>query len=109
MDIVSALLSLLLFAVFVPGVLFTFPSKGSNKMTVLAVHALAFVVVNSFVMQYYWVNIKGYIETMMNYGVTCPNGYVPNANKSATNGEECVPAGGPTYAPGSPDAVDSKQ
>ena len=104
MDIVSALLSFLLFAAFVPGVLFTFPPKGS-RMTVLVVHTLAFVVVNSFVMQYYWVNIKGYIETMMNYGVTCPNGYVPNENKSATNGEECVPAGGPTYAPGSPDPV----
>lgn len=107
MDIISSLLSLALFVAFVPGVLFTFPSKAS-RTTVLAVHALAFVVVNSFVMQYYWVNIKGYIETMMNYGVTCPNGYVPNGDKSATNGEECVPAGGPTYPPGIPNAVESK-
>jgi len=98
MDIVSILLSLVLFTAFVPGVLFTFPSRGS-RTTVLAVHALGFVIVNSFVMQYYWVNIKGYIETMMNYGVTCPNGFVPNHDKSANNGEECIPAGQATYAP----------
>lgn len=100
MDYISSLLSLALFAMFVPGVLFTFPSKGSRN-TVLAVHAVAFMVVNTLVMRYYWVNIKGYIESMMNYGESCPNGYVPNANKSATNGEECVPAGQPTYPPGS--------
>ena len=97
MDYISVILSLILFAVFVPGTLFTFPSKGSSKMTILAVHALAFMVVNTIVMRYYWVNIKGYVESMMNYGVTCPNGYVPNSDKSATNGEECVPAGQRTY------------
>jgi hypothetical protein len=104
MDYISSLLSLVLFAIFVPGVLFTFPPKGS-RMTVLAVHAVAFMVVNTLVMRYYWVNIKGHIENMMNYGVTCPNGFVPNADKTANNGAECVPAGQTTYAPGSPDAV----
>jgi hypothetical protein len=104
MDYISSILSLVLFVVFVPGVLFTLPLKAS-RMTVLAVHGVAFMVVNTFVMRYYWVNIKGHIENMMNYGVTCPNGYVPNANKSATNGEECVPAGQPTYAPGHLDTV----
>ena len=103
MDIISSVLSLLLFAAFVPGVLFTFPSKAS-RMTVVIVHAVAFMVVSTLVMRYYWITIKGR-EDMMNYGVTCPNGYVPNGDKSATNGEECVPVGGPTYAPGSPDAV----
>ena len=99
MDIIASVLSLLIFALFVPGVVFKFPQHGS-KMTVLAVHAVAFMVVNTLVMRYYWVNIKGYVESMMNYGDTCPNGYVPNANKSATNGEECVPAGQATYPPG---------
>lgn len=107
MDYVSSILSLLLFAAFVPGVLFTFPHRAS-RTTVIAVHAIAFMVVNTFVMRYYWVNIKGHIESMMNYGETCPNGFVPNANKSANNGEECVPAGQLTYPPGSPDVVDSK-
>ena len=100
MEIISSILSLVLFVAFVPGVLFTFPSKGS-RMTVLAVHALAFVVVNGLVMRYYWVNIKGHIESMMNYGDTCPNGFVPNADKTANNGAECVPAGQTTYPPGS--------
>jgi hypothetical protein len=98
MDYISSLLSLALFAMFVPGVLFTFPSKGSRR-TVLITHAIAFMVVNTFVMRYYWVNIKGHIENMMNYGVTCPNGFVPNGDKSANNGEECIPAGQATYAP----------
>ena len=100
MDYISSILSLVLFAVFVPGVLFTFPPKAS-RTTVLAVHAVAFMVVNTLVMRYYWVNIKGHIENMMNYGDTCPNGFVPNGNKSANNGAECVPAGQTTYPPGS--------
>jgi len=107
MDIVSSILSLLLFAAFVPGVLFTFPHRAS-RTTVIAVHAIAFMIVNTLVMRHYWVNIKGHIESMLNYGEMCPNGFVPNANKSATNGEECIPAGQPTYAPGSPDALVSK-
>jgi hypothetical protein len=100
MDFISSILSLILFAVFVPGTLFTFPSRGS-KMTILAVHSLAFAVVNTIVMRYYWVNIKGYVESMMNYGPTCPNGYVPNQHKSGIDGEDCVPVGEATYAPGS--------
>ena len=97
MDIVSSLLSLALFAMFVPGVLFTFPSRGS-RTTVLVTHAIAFMVVSTIVMRYYWINIRGH-EDMMNYGVTCPNGYVPNSNKSATNGEDCIPVGQATYPP----------
>ena len=106
MDIVSSILSLLLFAAFVPGVLFTFPSKGS-RMTIIGVHAVAFMIVNTLVMRYYWVNVKGYIESMMNYGESCPNGYVPNSDKSAINGEECIPAGQQTYPVGSPRIVES--
>jgi len=98
MDIISSIISLILFVAFVPGNLFTFPSKGS-RTTVLAAHALAFVVVNTLVMRYYWINVKGYIESMTNYGKTCPNGYAPNPNPSGINQEECVPAGHPTYSP----------
>jgi len=97
MDILSSILSLALFAMFVPGVLFTFPSRGS-RTTVIVTHAIAFMVVNTIVMRYYWINIKGH-EDMMNYGVTCPNGFVPNHDKGANNGEECIPAGQATYAP----------
>jgi hypothetical protein len=96
MDYISVILSLILFAVFVPGTFFTFPKHGS-RMTVLAVHALAFVVVNTIVMRYYWVNVKGYVESMMNYGETCPNGFVPNTQRSGINQEECIPAGHRTY------------
>jgi hypothetical protein len=104
MDYISSIISLILFVVFVPGVVFTFPPRGS-RMTVLAVHAVAFVVVNTLVMQYYWVNIKGYVESMMNYGDTCPNGYVPNPDKSGIKGEDCIPVGQPTYLPGQIAAV----
>lgn len=97
MDYVSSIISLILFAVFVPGTLFTFPSKSSSRMTVLAVHAVAFMIVNTLVMRYYWVNIKGYVESMMNYGETCPNGFAPNPNRSGINQEECIPAGHQTY------------
>ena len=97
MDIISSVLSLALFAIFVPGVLFTFPSRGS-KMAVLVTHAVAFMVVNTIVMRYYWINIKGH-EDMMNYGVTCPNGFVPNHDKSGIKGEDCIPVGQATYSP----------
>jgi hypothetical protein len=101
MDYISSLLSLVLFALFVPGVVCTFPSKSSSKMTIIAVHALAFMIVNTLVMRYYWVNIKGHIENMMNYGDICPNGYVPNPDKTGIEGEDCIAVGQPTYAPGS--------
>jgi hypothetical protein len=93
MDLISSILSALLFVAFVPGVLVTIPSKGS-KATVLVVHAVLFAVVVSLVMQYYWSNIRGLVEGMGNYGVTCPNGYV------MTPDEKCEPVGHPTADPG---------
>ena len=93
MDVISSILSALLFVAFVPGVLVTIPSKGS-KATVLVLHAVLFAVVVSLVMQYYWSNIRGLIEGMGNYGVTCPNGYV------MTPDENCVAVGQATADPG---------
>jgi len=93
MDWVSPILSALLFVVFIPGVVVTLPSKSSSKGKILLVHALLFTVVTTFVMRYYWVNIKGYIESMTNYGSTCPNGF-------AQQGDDCVPTGHATYSPG---------
>lgn len=86
MEFVSLILSALLFAAFVPGVLLTFP-KGGSKATVLVVHAVLFAVVSSFVMMWYW----GMRENMGNYGITCPNGYTMTADKN------CVPVGHATY------------
>jgi hypothetical protein len=90
MDIVSPILSFLLFVAFIPGVLVTLPSKTSSRRTVLLVHALLFTVTTAFVMRYYWINIKGYIEKFGNYGAVCPNGFVPH-------GDDCVPVGQATY------------
>jgi len=95
MDFVSLVLSVLLFAAFVPGVLVTLP-KGGNKETILIVHALIFAVVTHIVMQYYW----RYKESMSNYGGVCPNVYVLGMSKTGV--EDCVPAGHPTYGPGAP-------
>jgi hypothetical protein len=86
MDFVSLILSAVLFAVFVPGVVLTLP-KGSSKATVLVVHAIVFSVVSSFVMQWYW----GMRESMGNYGIKCPNGY------TMTPDQNCVPVGHATY------------
>jgi hypothetical protein len=86
MEFVSLILSAVLFAAFVPGVLLTFP-KGGSKATVLVVHALLFAVVSSLVMMWYW----GMRENMGNYGVTCPNGYM------MTPDQNCVPVGHATY------------
>jgi len=86
MDFVSTIISALLFAAFVPGVLVTFP-KGGSKATVLVVHAVLFSVVTSLVMMWYW----GMRENMGNYGVTCPNGY------TMTPDQNCVPVGHATY------------
>jgi hypothetical protein len=94
MDFISSILSAILFVAFVPGVLVTLPSKSSPQKTIIAVHAVLFTVVTTFVMRYYWVNIKGYIESMSNFGTTCPNGFVPQGN-------DCVPSGRATYDPGS--------
>jgi hypothetical protein len=91
MDIISSLISALLFVAFVPGVLVTLPSKTASRRTVLLVHMILFVVVTSFVMQYYWVNIKGYIEKFGNFGAVCPNGFMQQ-------GDDCVPTGHATYS-----------
>lgn len=92
MDLISSVLSAILFVAFVPGVLFRFPEKSSHSTVVIA-HAVLFAVTVSLVMQYYWQNIRGFIEGMGNYGTTCPNGYV------LTPDEDCVPAGHATRAP----------
>ena len=91
MDIVSSVLSFFLFVAFVPGVLVTLPSKASPRRTVLLVHAILFTVVTTFVMRYYWVNIKGYLEKFGNFGAVCPNGFVQQGN-------DCVPTGRATYS-----------
>lgn len=95
MDLVSALLSTLLFAAFVPGVLVRFPKSGSFK-TVLLVHSLAFAAVASFVMNYYWTHKN---EFFGNYGPTCPNGHAPGTNQGGK--DDCVPIGQATYSPDS--------
>jgi hypothetical protein len=94
MDLVSFVLSTLLFAAFVPGVLVKLPPGGSPAV-VLVTHALLFSLVTSFVMQYYWTTIKGYIERFGNYGATCPNGFVPGVNQGGK--PDCVPSGRATY------------
>jgi hypothetical protein len=86
MEFVSLIISAVLFAAFVPGVLVTFP-KGGSKATVLVVHAVLFSVVTSLVMMWYW----GMRENMGNYGVKCPNGYM------MTPDQNCVPVGHATY------------
>ena len=97
MDFVAVVLSVILFAAFVPGVLVTLP-KGGSKATVLITHAVLFAVVTYFVMHYYWT----YREGMSNYGGVCPNGYVVGMSKTGV--EDCVPTGHPTYGPGAPKA-----
>ena len=52
------LLSALVFAAFVPGVLVTLPPGGS-RTTVLAVHAALFAVLHHVVMQWAWKTLKG--------------------------------------------------
>jgi hypothetical protein len=91
MDLISSILSALLFVAFVPGVLVTLPSKASSRRTIIVVHALLFAVVTSLVMRYYWVNIKGYLEKFGNFGAVCPNGHVQQGN-------DCVPVGHATYS-----------
>jgi thiamine transporter ThiT len=98
MDIVSAIISAVLFVAFVPGVLVTLPSRSSPRNTVLLVHMLVFAVVTSVVMRFYWHNIRGYVETFAtNFGNTCPNGYVMGSTQSGINQSGCVPAGHATY------------
>ena len=91
MDLVSLVLSTLLFAAFVPGVLVKLPPRGSSAV-VLVTHAVLFAIVTSLVMGFYW---TGRIEFFGNYGATCPNGYVPGVSK--TGAPDCVPTGHGTY------------
>ena len=91
MDLVSSVLSVILFAVFVPGVVFKLPSGGS-RATVLLTHAVLFALATGAVMKIYWAGR----EHFGNYGPTCPNGY------RMTEDEGCVAVGQATYAPGSP-------
>jgi len=98
MDLISSVLSALLFAAFVPGVLVKLPSNGSPA-TVLVIHALLFAVVTSLVMRFYWHNIRGVMERFGNYGPTCPNGHVPGVNQGGK--PDCVPVGRATFDPSS--------
>jgi hypothetical protein len=94
MELVSSILSALLFAAFVPGVLLKLP-KGGSPGTVLVVHAILFAAVTSLVMWFYWTKVRGYSEPFENYGGSCPNGYVPGVSK--TGASDCVPVGHATY------------
>ena len=89
MDIGSLLISTMLFALFVPGVVMRIP-KGGSAGTVLVVHALLFAITASIAMMLYW----GVREGFGNYGPMCPNGY------RQTEDGGCVPAGHSTYTPG---------
>jgi hypothetical protein len=98
MDFISPIISVLLFMAFVPGVLVTLPSRSSPRTTVLVVHGLLFMVVTTLVMRFYWMNIRGYVETFAtNFGNTCPNGYVMGSTDSGVNQSGCVPVGHATY------------
>lgn len=93
MDLISSILSALLFYAFVPGVMFTFPKRASSA-TVMATHALLFALVSHAVMRFYWHTIR---ERFGNYGPVCPNGFVVGANQAGQT--DCVPLGQPTYKP----------
>jgi hypothetical protein len=54
---IKLVLSALIFAAFVPGVLVTLPPGGS-RTTVLAVHAALFAVLHQVVMKTLWVAMK---------------------------------------------------
>jgi hypothetical protein len=88
MDIVSSILSVILFVAFVPGVLIRLPSKGS-RATVLVTHAVLFAITASLIMGAYW----SYREHFGNYGRKCPNGF------RMTEDGGCVPVGHSTYDP----------
>ncbi len=91
MDIVSLVLTALLFVGFMPGVLVMLPPKASKKV-VLLTHTVLFTVVIAFVMSYYH---TGVFELFGNYGATCPNGYAPGLSKTGV--ADCVPVGQATY------------
>jgi hypothetical protein len=94
MDLISTVLSALLFAAFVPGVLLRLPQSGTRG-TVLVVHAILFALVTTGVMWFYWTKVKGYPEQFANYGASCPNGYVPGTNQGGK--PDCMPTGHATF------------
>ena len=94
MDLISTILSALLFAAFVPGVLLRLPHDGTRG-TVLVVHAILFALVTTGVMWFYWTKVKGYPERFANYGATCPNGYVQGVNQGGK--PDCMPTGHATF------------
>ena len=98
MDIISIVISVLLFAAFVPGVLVRIPQNGTRG-TVLVVHAILFAIVTSLVMRFYWHTVRGYVESFANYGATCPNGYTPGTNQGGI--PDCMPVGRATFDPSS--------
>ena len=91
MDIGSLLISTLLFAALVPGVLVKLP-PGASPAVVLVTHSVVFALLASLAMGWYW---TGRIELFANYGASCPNGYVPGVSK--TGAPDCVPVGHATY------------
>jgi hypothetical protein len=88
MDLVSSVLSVILFVAFVPGVIVRIPSGGS-RLTVLLTHAVLFAVAASVVMSIYW----SYREKFGNFGRKCPNGF------TMTEDGGCVATGRATYDP----------
>jgi hypothetical protein len=100
MELISSILTAVLFVAFLPGVMVTLPSKSSPRSHIILVHAILFTVVTGLVMRYYWVNIKGYLESFGNFGPVCPNGYAPNKDPSGIDREECIPVGHATYSAG---------
>jgi len=93
MDLISTLLHAVLFAVFVPGVLFQFPKNG-DKAVVLVVHAVGFAVVSHYVVQAF----SKYTRENLTFGATCPNGTVNMGPM-----RECKPVAHATYPPGRPE------
>jgi len=86
MEIISGILSVVLFVAFVPGVLVTLP-KNSSRGTVLLVHAVLFSIVASFVMKYYWTYIR---EMFSNYGPAgCPKTHIQGVNQKGEM--DCLP------------------
>ena len=96
MDIISSVISALLFVAFVPGVLVRIPPNGS-RVVVLIVHALMFSLTTSVVMHVYWHKLRHFLESFGNYGPTCPNGYVVGTNQGGQ--PDCVPIGHATFDP----------
>jgi len=85
MDWGRKLVQLVLFVAFVPGVLFILPQHG-RKFTVLAVHALLFVGVSHYVLQ--WLASQSMIERMGNY-LKCPAGF----RESEDGKQDCIAVG----------------